>query len=210
MLRVIHGDLVLLEIEEQVVSATLRTNRGSAPPTFLDATTGVIELVIEKVPAGGPLRLDQLEAAQLLATQKRGTEGETVGMSDTALEGDAARILNTPQGANFDTLGKGASDDNEKPSIAPMLTEDLTKGLDESGIEVVESITYDPAAQTFDAEIEKIAAADPEAIVVIGFDESSRVLAAMIEAGIGPSDKLVYGCDGNMGNALGENFEAGK
>jgi len=90
------------------------------------------------------------------------------------------------------------------------LAEDLTKGLDESGIEVVESITYDPAAQTFDAEIEKIAAADPEAIMVIGFDESSRVLTAMIEAGIGPSDKLVYGCDGNMGNALGENFEAGK
>ena len=33
---------------------------------------------------------------------------------------------------------------------------------------------------------------------------------AMVEQGIGPKDKKVYGCDGNMGNALGENFDSGK
>jgi hypothetical protein len=32
----------------------------------------------------------------------------------------------------------------------------------------------------------------------------------MIEEGIGPDAKALYGCDGNMGNALGENFEAGE
>ena len=31
----------------------------------------------------------------------------------------------------------------------------------------------------------------------------------MVEQGIGPGDKLVYGSDGNMGNALGEAFDAG-
>jgi branched-chain amino acid transport system substrate-binding protein len=48
--------------------------------------------------------------------------------------------------------------------------------------------------------------ADPDAIVVIGFDESARVLTTMIEKGIGPKDKKVYGTDGNLGNALGEQF----
>ena len=31
----------------------------------------------------------------------------------------------------------------------------------------------------------------------------------MVEQGIGPTVKTVYGTDGNMGNALGENFDAG-
>ena len=31
-----------------------------------------------------------------------------------------------------------------------------------------------------------------------------------VEQGIGPTVKNYYGTDGNMGNALGENFDAGK
>ncbi len=34
--------------------------------------------------------------------------------------------------------------------------------------------------------------------------------ATMVEAGIGPKDLAVYGVDGNMGNALGEDFEEGE
>ena len=45
---------------------------------------------------------------------------------------------------------------------------------------------------------------------MIGFDESSKILASMVEKGIGPKDLPVYGVDGNTGNALGENFDAGK
>jgi hypothetical protein len=32
----------------------------------------------------------------------------------------------------------------------------------------------------------------------------------MVEQGIGPKDLKVYGTDGDTGNALGENFDAGK
>jgi hypothetical protein len=32
----------------------------------------------------------------------------------------------------------------------------------------------------------------------------------MVENGVGPTAKKVYGVDGNIGNALGENFDAGK
>ena len=45
-------------------------------------------------------------------------------------------------------------------------------------------------------------------------EEYQRVLAimgrtpTMVELGIGPSTKAVYCCDGNMGNALGEAFDA--
>jgi ABC-type branched-subunit amino acid transport system substrate-binding protein len=104
------------------------------------------------------------------------------------------------------TVGVLALDDD----YGTGLLEDLTTALEEGGAEVVESVVYDPAAQTFDAEVGQIVTADPEAIVVIGFDESSRILSLMVEQGVGPTDKAVYGVDGNMGNALGENFDAGE
>ena len=90
------------------------------------------------------------------------------------------------------------------------LADDLTKSFSASGGRVVERITYDPKAQTFDTEVDRIKAANPAGIVLIGFDETSRILATMVEKGIGPKTKKVYGVDGNMGNPLGVAFDAGK
>jgi len=90
------------------------------------------------------------------------------------------------------------------------LADDLTKSFEASGGEVVESVIYDPKAQTFDSEVDKVKAADPDAIVLISFDEASRLLATMVEKGIGPKDLQIYGVDGWMGNQAGENFDAGK
>ncbi|MDQ3385218.1 MAG: ABC transporter substrate-binding protein [Actinomycetota bacterium] len=97
-------------------------------------------------------------------------------------------------------------DDSYGTSLADVLEESLTA----SGSEIVARVVYDPAATTFDAEVQEAAAEDPDAIVVIGFEESSRVLTTMIEEGVGPQDVAVYGVDGNTGNALGEDFEAGE
>ena len=45
---------------------------------------------------------------------------------------------------------------------------------------------------------------------MIAFDEASKILTTMVEQGVGPKDIAVYGTDGFMGNALGEDFDAGK
>jgi ABC-type branched-subunit amino acid transport system substrate-binding protein len=70
-----------------------------------------------------------------------------------------------------------------------------------------ETETYDPQAENFDAEIAAVVEANPDAIVIIGFDETAQILGGLIEAGFGPSDKLIYGTDGNMGNALAQQFD---
>ena len=90
------------------------------------------------------------------------------------------------------------------------LAEDLAASFTESGGEVLDTITYDPQAQTFDAEVGQAAATDADALALIGFDESSRVLAALVEAGFGPQDVPTYLVDGNVGNALGERFDSGE
>ncbi|MGA1344513.1 MAG: ABC transporter substrate-binding protein [Ilumatobacteraceae bacterium] len=71
---------------------------------------------------------------------------------------------------------------------------------------VAGEVLYDPAGENFDAEVSQAVAANSDAIVVIGFDETAKILTGLIEAGAGPADKMVYGTDGNMGNALAEQF----
>ena len=82
--------------------------------------------------------------------------------------------------------------------------------LEAAGVEVKGVKAYDPTAASFDAEVAEVVAADPDAVVLVSFDEGSRILRAAVESGIGPKVKNWYGTDGNMGNALGENFDAGK
>jgi len=51
---------------------------------------------------------------------------------------------------------------------------------------------------------------DPEALVLIGFEESAKVLTSLFESGFTPeSGKKIYLVDGNVGNALGQQLPAG-
>lgn len=103
------------------------------------------------------------------------------------------------------TLGILALDDPYGTGLAEFVTQSFT----DSGGEIAggEAVIYDPNATNFDAEVQQIADESPDAVIVIGFDESARILTSMIEKGIGPSDIPVYGTDGNMGNALAEQFD---
>jgi ABC-type branched-subunit amino acid transport system substrate-binding protein len=76
--------------------------------------------------------------------------------------------------------------------------------LETAGAEVTDQVIYDPAAENFDPEVGEIVSSDPDAIVVIGFEESAQILTALFEQGMG--EKNIYLVDGNIGNALGENF----
>jgi branched-chain amino acid transport system substrate-binding protein len=81
--------------------------------------------------------------------------------------------------------------------------------IEAAGGEVVTRQAYDQTATSFDSEIDAVAAANPDAIWMCGFQESARILRAMSEKGVGPTDVPTYGCDGNIGNALGVDFDAG-
>ena len=89
------------------------------------------------------------------------------------------------------------------------LAEDLAASFEAGGGEVVDTITYDPQAQTFDAEVGQVAEADADAIALIGFDETSRLLVTLVEQGLGPNEIPTYLVDGNIGNPLGERFDQG-
>jgi ABC-type branched-subunit amino acid transport system substrate-binding protein len=51
----------------------------------------------------------------------------------------------------------------------------------------IPAIFYDPAASSFNAEVSQIAGLDPDAVVLIGFDESAKIVEEMVKQGIGPN-----------------------
>jgi branched-chain amino acid transport system substrate-binding protein len=92
------------------------------------------------------------------------------------------------------------------------LSENVTKSIEGSNGEVVETVIYDPKAPEFSAEVSKIKAADPAAIVLIGFAESAKVIQELVKQGIGPQQgKELYLVDGNLDQkpvqALGDVLE---
>jgi branched-chain amino acid transport system substrate-binding protein len=74
---------------------------------------------------------------------------------------------------------------------------------------ITETIIYDPKAASFEAEVGKCKATNPDGIVLIGFDESKKILQEMIKQGVGPQQVQLYLVDGNLSNTLAEGLPAG-
>jgi ABC-type branched-subunit amino acid transport system substrate-binding protein len=197
-----HGDSgdTTTDIANQTVDRLLAANVDAIIGA---ASSGVTATVIDKIAAAGVVQFSPANTSKTFSTYADKGLYFRNAPSDILQGQVLGEII---AGDGHTTVGILALDDPYGTGLA----EDLTTALEDSGIEVVESIIYDPAAQTFDAQTQDIISADPEAIVIIGFDESSRILANLVEQGAGPADKAIYGVDGNMGNALGENFDAGE
>ena len=167
------------------------------------ASSGVSLTVIDKITAAGVLQISPANTSEKLSTYADNGLYYRTAPSDI-LQG--AVLANLIAGDGNQSVYIMALDDAYGTGLAAS----IGKNLEAAGVTVLGTKIYDPAAATFDAEVGEVVAANPDAIMLVTFDEGSRILRTMVEQGIGPKVKKVYGCDGNMGNALGENFDAGK
>lgn len=86
----------------------------------------------------------------------------------------------------------------------------IKEGLEEGGATVSEEVFYDPKGTSFDADVQKIAAANPQAVVIVGYpDTGGQVLQSMIKEGIGPDNVPVYVTDGMQSDKLYEKVDPG-
>ena len=98
------------------------------------------------------------------------------------LQAQALADLISADGNN--TVGILARNDSYGTGLAENTVEDLqAAGLSEDDIR---SVTYDPTAANFDAEVQQMTEFNPDAIVVIGFEESSRIIQGLNANGVGP------------------------
>jgi len=82
-------------------------------------------------------------------------------------------------------------------SYGELLASQTEKGVKAGGANVAAKILYSADATNYTAEINEIAAAKPDAIALIAFNETTKIIPAMIAKGIGPKDVQIYFVDGN-------------
>ena len=87
------------------------------------------------------------------------------------------------------------------------LAEQTRTTLEEKGATVSEFILYSADAQNFTAEVNQVAASQPDAIVLIAFNETTKIIPQLISKGVGPQDVQLYFVDGNMADYSSENFD---
>src|SRR4051794_14133497 len=77
--------------------------------------------------------------------------------------------------ATNDPYGTGLAENTKNNLVADGLPEDSIK-----------SVIYDPQAANYDAEVQQMTDFSPDAIVVIGFEESSRIIQGLNTNAVGP------------------------
>ncbi|MCA1702507.1 MAG: ABC transporter substrate-binding protein [Actinobacteria bacterium] len=163
------------------------------------AASGVSKLVIDKITGAGVVQFSAANTSdEFTCWDDKGLYFRTA--PPDVLQGEALAQLIGGDGAQRvsilarnDPYGSGLADNTER-------------NLREAGIpqEQIQKIVYDPKATSYNTEIDDIRQFNADAIAVIGFDESKKILTRMSEVQIGPGKKLVYGTDGNMSNGTGE------
>jgi ABC-type branched-subunit amino acid transport system substrate-binding protein len=168
------------------------------------ASSGVSFTVIDKITRAGVVQFSPAN------TSPDFTDYDDNGLYFRTAPSDVlqGRILaETILGDGFSNVGIISLQDPYGEGLA----RNISETIEENGGSLAPQSTvfYDPAASNFDAQVGQIAAANPDAIVLIGFDESSRVIQSMVGQGIGPQEVPLYLVDGNTGNALGEDLPPG-
>jgi branched-chain amino acid transport system substrate-binding protein len=81
----------------------------------------------------------------------------------------------------------------------------VAEELEAAGVTVADTIIFDPSPTAVYSDVAgDIAAAAPDAVVMISFDEGARVIQEAIAAGVGPADLQWYGADGIQSSSFYE------
>jgi ABC-type branched-subunit amino acid transport system substrate-binding protein len=82
-------------------------------------------------------------------------------------------------------------------SYGELLAGQIEKGIKSGGGDVATKQLYSADSTNYTAEINKVAASKPDAIVLVAFDETKKIIPGLIAKGVGPKDQQIYFVDGN-------------
>ena len=155
------------------------------------AASGVSKLFIDQVTGAGVIQISPANTSPDFTTWDDNGLYFRTAPSDL-LQGEVLGNLIAEDGN--ETLGIIYQNDAYGTGLEGVVTDIFT----EAGGEVVASESYNDGDTSFDAQISAVTAADPDAIVLITFDQIFTIAPALAAAGF-PSDKL-YLVDGNLKN----------
>ncbi len=168
------------------------------------ASSGVSLTVIDKITSNGVVQFSPANTAPILTTYPDNGLYFRNSPSDV-LQG--AVLAGAAIDAGFTNIAVIARQDPYGEGLAAATVKDFTA----AGGTVVggKELLYDPAAPSFEAEVAEIKAGAPEAVVVIGFEESVKLVQEMIKQGVGPKDVQLYLVDGNLSTTAFADFPKG-
>jgi ABC-type branched-subunit amino acid transport system substrate-binding protein len=145
------------------------------------ASSGVSLTVIDAITGAGVLEFSPANTSDQFTTYNDNGLYFRTAPPDT-LQARALSDLIVADGNN--TVGILALNDPYGTGLA----ENTKKNLIDAGLSEgdIKSVIYDPQAANFDSEVQQMVDFNPDAIVVIGFEESSRIIQGLNANGIGP------------------------
>jgi branched-chain amino acid transport system substrate-binding protein len=162
------------------------------------ASSGVSLTVIDKISSAGIVHFSPANTSPDLTTYPDDGYYFRSAPSDTF------------QGA---VLGQLMAKDGASNAVFLNLDDAYGNGLAKYGIAAFSGtstqIVYNPQAGEFSADVAKAKAANPDAIALIGFEESTKIIQEMIKQGVGPDKVKLYLVDGNLSSQAFKDLPAG-
>ncbi|MEV0584917.1 ABC transporter substrate-binding protein [Nonomuraea sp. NPDC050310] len=157
------------------------------------ASSSVSESVIDKITGAGTVHFSPANTSDKFTTiQDNGLYFRTA--PPDVLQGRVLGDLVLADGS--DTVGILAMQD----SYGTGLADNVTKAIEGGGGTVAERVDYDPKAADFSADVAKIKAKNPKAIVLIGFEETAKLVQELVKQGLTADKYKWYMVDGNTSN----------
>lgn len=154
------------------------------------AASSVSLSVIDKITGAGVVQFSPANTSPELDTHPDNDLYFRTSPSDV-LQGEVLGNLLIEDG--YKNIAILARQDSYGEGLANRVEEVVTG----KGATVAVKALYAADAQNFTAEVNKVAAAKPDAVVLIGFDETKKLIPALIAKGVGPQDVQTYFVDGN-------------
>jgi len=155
------------------------------------ASSGVSLTVIDKITGAGVIHFSPANTSPTFSNYDDNGLYFRAAPSDL-FQGAVLAQLMLDQG--FDTIGIMALDD----AYGTGLADALDNRFQEAGGTVSDKIVYNPQAAEFSAEVSQLKAGNPQAVALIGFEESTKIVQELIKQGIGPDNVPLYLVDGNL------------
>ncbi|MBD8869697.1 ABC transporter substrate-binding protein [Nocardioides sp. MJB4] len=159
-------------------SETDKLLRGGADAIIGAASSSVSLSVIDRITGAGVVHFSPANTSTAFDTYADNGLYFRTAPSDV-MQGSV--MANLVLGDGYDNVALLVRQD----SYGEALAENVTKFFEESGGTVVSTQLYDPNAASYSAEVSEIAGQDPDAVVLIAFDETKKIVPELIEAGLG-------------------------
>jgi len=159
-------------------SETDKLLRGKADAVIGAASSSVSLSVIDKITGAGVVEVSPANTSTAFDTYADKGLYFRTAPSDV-LQGQV--MAQTVSGDGYQNIAILARQD----SYGEALANNVKKFYTESGGKVVSFKLYDANAANYTAEVNAIKAADPDAIVLIAFDETKKIIPELIKAGLG-------------------------